>query len=124
MLVELHLGPTPPAQLAEIIESGRCDISVEGVVDAKAVFDAVTADAVKTPDDRHMLLHALKFREWLDRGAIRALWWCDTLDMIGDGMTKGSVDRKEILLLALQGIWQTNRKNIRWSSTELAIAKL
>ena len=105
MLVELEIGPTPPAQLAEIIDTGLHLISVEGVVDARAVYDAVTADVVKTPDDKHMLLHALKLREWLDRGALRALWWCDTLDMIGDGMTKGSIDRDAILLLCKLGLW-------------------
>ena len=73
MLVELEIGPTPPAQLAEIIDTGLHMISVEGVVDARAVYDAVTADVVKTPDDKHMFHHALKLREWLDRGAVRAL---------------------------------------------------
>ena len=92
MLVELEVRPTSPSQLADIIDTGQHMISVEAVVDARAVYDAVTADVVKTPDDKHMLLHALKLREWLDRGAVRALWWCDALDMIADGMTKGSID--------------------------------
>ena len=125
MLVELEVGPTAPAKLAEIIDSGLHNmISVEGIVDAKAVFDSVTADVVKTPDDKHMLLHALKLREWLDRGALRAVWWCDTLDMIGDGMTKGSVDREAILELCKTGLWSCTRKSIRWSSSEKTIASI
>ena len=118
MLIELEVGPTAPSKLAEFFDTGQHYIPVEGVVDARAVYDSVTADVVKTPDDKHMLLHVLKLREWLDRGAVRAVWWCDTLDMISDGMTKGSVDRTEILRLTKDGIWQCNRESVRWSSVE------
>ena len=119
MLVELEIGPMNPGKLAECMDTGGQNyIPVEGVVDARAVFDSITADVVKTPDDKHMLLHALKIREWLDRGALRAVWWCDTLDMISDGMTKGSVDRTEILKLCRDGLWQCNRESVRWSSVE------
>ena len=70
MLVELEVGPKPPAQLAEIVDTGLHMISVEGVVDAGAVYDAVTADVVKTPDDKHMLLHAKRhFRHVSERTA-------------------------------------------------------
>ena len=44
-----------------------------------------------------------------DRGIIR-LVWCDTRDMIADGMTKGVVDRKQLRLAMANadkgGIWQ------------------
>ena len=103
LLVELEIGPQAPSKLAEIMDTGQHYIPIEGVVDARAVYDSITADVVKTPDDKHMLLHALKLREWLDRGAIRACWWCDTLDMISDGMTKGRVDRTELLKLCKIG---------------------
>ena len=42
-------------------------------MDAKAVFDAVAADIVKTSDDNMMLLHTLELREWLDCGALRSV---------------------------------------------------
>ena len=119
MLLELEIGPTNPGKLSEYIDCGGQDhIPVEGIVDARAVFDSITAEVVKTPDDKHMLLHALKIREWLDRGALRAVWWCDTLDMISDGMTKGSIDRTEILRLCKLGLWKCDHASVRWSSVE------
>ena len=51
---------------------------VESVVDAESVFDSVTADPVKNPDDKHMLPHALKFREWANVDMVRVIWWSDT----------------------------------------------
>lgn len=74
MLVELEVGPTLAAALADIVDTGIHNIGVERIVDAAAVFDSVTVDVAKTPDDKHMLLRALKLREWLDRGALEALW--------------------------------------------------
>ena len=118
MLIDLDVGPLGPAKLAEIVDSGQHLIPVEGVVDARAVYDSVTADVVKTPDDRHMLLLALKLREWPDRGALRAAWWCDTLDMVSDGMTKGSVDRSAIIRLCRDGIWYCSHEAVRWSAVE------
>ena len=104
-------------------ESGRYDILVEGVVDAKAVFGAVTADVVKTPDDKIMLDHALNLRRLLDRSALRVLWWTNSLDMIAEGMTKGSIDGKEILHLCRAGIRTCERKVIRWSSAVRVVAE-
>ena len=51
MLIELDDWPQGPAKLAEIIDTGQQVIPVEGVVDARAVYDSITADVVKTPDD-------------------------------------------------------------------------
>ena len=38
MLVELEVGPTPAAALADIVDTGIHNIGVEGIVDAKAVL--------------------------------------------------------------------------------------
>ena len=65
-----------------------------------------------------MLLHLLKFREWLDLGIVRALWWCDTEDMIADAMTKGSVDRDAVLKLCNEGVWTVSKMPARFSAAE------
>ena len=65
----------------------------EAAVDAKAAFDGVTAEQPNTPVEKPLLLHALAMREYLESGHVDVIRWLDTLAMLADGMTKGSVER-------------------------------
>ena len=78
---------------------------MELCLDARSVFDAVTASTVKVPADKHLFLHVLKLREFLDTKQLARLWWIDTRMMLADGMTKGSVDRAA-LVEATRGLWK------------------
>ena len=60
-------------------------------------------------------------REWLDLGVVRRLWWCDTDDMLADGMTKGAVDRDAILKLCNNGLWDVLKKPVKFSAAEAMI---
>ena len=86
----------------------ECQRSVqhEAVVDAKAVYDGVTAEQPKTPAEKPLFLHALAMREYLESGHVDLLWWLDTLAMLADGMTKGSVEREALIKVCADGIWK------------------
>ena len=84
-------------------------------VDAKAVYDSITARHLKTPDDKHLILHARAMREFLESGHVDRLYWFDTDDMLPDGLTKGSIDREALILCCLQGIWSIRHEQpIHW----------
>ena len=53
----------------------ECQRSVqhEAVVDAKAVYDGVTAEQPQTPAERPLFLHALAMREYLESGHVDLL---------------------------------------------------
>ena len=70
------------------------------------MFDGITAECPKTPADKPLFIHALAMREYLEVGWIDRLWWIDTLAMLADGMTKGSVDREALLQVCAEGIWK------------------
>ena len=53
-----------------------------------------------------MFLHALAMREYLEAGWVGRLWWIDTLAMLADGMTKGSIDREAIIMVCQKGLWK------------------
>ena len=80
-------------------------IPLDAGVDARSVFDSLTADVVRTPNDKQLLLHAKAMRELLEDGQIDRLFWFDTEDMLPDGLTKGSVDREPLLRVAAEGEW-------------------
>ena len=93
-LDEAWSGATTPSQLLMRSQQQRRAIERDVCVDAKAVFDGITAECPKTPTDKPLFIHALAMREYLESGWIDRLWWLDTLAMLADGMTQGSVDRE------------------------------
>ena len=76
------------------LESGGLTPPVEMAIDARAVFDALTAQDASEPSESSLKLHVLAFRDRLFRGVCSILWWTDTRDMVADGLTKGGVDRR------------------------------
>ena len=63
-------------------------ISNHLVIDAMSLLAAVTADQVRMPAENSLLGHLRWLRELLDRNQLRAFTWCDTRDMLSDGLTK------------------------------------
>ena len=52
-------------------------------------------------------------RETIQTGRVRALFWCDTRDMLADGMNKGSISRKAIVDCMKTGIWSVSHPPVR-----------
>ena len=97
LLTEMRVGCKTAAQLAALQDAGRLEPKLHVCVDAKSVWDAVRADTVAVPADKHLFLHVLKMREFIDDGIVDKWWWVDTLDMVSDGLTKGSLPREALL---------------------------
>ena len=90
-------------ELAHRMEEGLLQPSVDAVVDAKAVFDAVAAADACTPMECSLKLHLLSLRDKLMQNILRRLYWADTRDMVADGMTKGGVHRKLLVAVSEAG---------------------
>ena len=119
LLMEIIGGARSAADLLDAQQSGTCEPHVHLCVDAKSVYDAVTATTVSVPADKHLFLHVAKLREFLDSNMLARIWWIDTLDMIADGMTKGKVDRADIIRLVHEGVWkQVGAAPIGWSTAK------
>jgi hypothetical protein len=78
-------------------ENGGWPIDVTLTMDAESVYKSVTSRDLKTPTEKTLLGHICWIREALQKRLIARVQWCDTRDMIADGHTKGSVDRKGLL---------------------------
>ena len=76
------------------LEQGSLYPPIDAVLDARSVTDAVAASDCTTPQEASLKLHLLAIRDRLARGLLRSVSWCDTRDMLGDGLTKGGIDRK------------------------------
>ena len=100
---EIWSGATSAAKLLERHSQGRRCIEHDAIVDAKAVWDGVTAECPKTPADKPLFLHALAMREYLESGWVDRLWWADTLAMLAGGVTRGSVERDALIAVCEYG---------------------
>jgi len=99
-------GVTTAAQLLARHNQRKRVIEHDACVDAKAVFDGITAECPNTPADKPLFIHALAMREYLEVGWVDRLWWFDTLAMLADGMTKGSIEREPLVQVCFEGIWK------------------
>lgn len=114
-LHEIVRGAIPAIKLLDEPRPIPMDLGV----DAKAVFDSVTARHLKTRDDKHLILHARALREFLESGHVDRLYWFDTNDMLLDGLTKGSIDRASLIACCLAGLLGIMKdKPIHWSFKE------
>ena len=95
-LHEMHTGEHTADQSRARRLHGGYHVPMILYLDAMSVYAAVTATFVKTPAEQGTLVHVQFLRELLDRNVLHAIAWVDTRDMLSDGLTKGSIDRKAL----------------------------
>ena len=100
-----------PQSAVQLLKKPQLSIPLDAGVDARSVFDSVTAQTVRTPSDKQLMLHARALRELLEDGTVDVLYWFDTEDMLPDGVTKGSIDRRPLLALGCDGTWAIDHGN-------------
>jgi len=96
MLHEINTGDCTIENAKARRDNGGYSIPMIIYIDAMSVFAAVTASFIKIPADNGMLSHVQYLRELLDSRVLTAICWTDTRDMVADGATKGSIDRKQV----------------------------
>ena len=87
------------------VHTAALHTALELCVDAKSVYSAIEAKDTKVPSESSLLSSVQCGRELLDNKRLRALHWIDTRDMIADGLTKGSIDRKALHMVIEKNTW-------------------
>ena len=73
--------------------------------DSYSIFSYLKAQHLKFPAEKGTYFHLAYLRELLEAGIVRSINWCDTRDMVADGITKGSLDRTA-LTDVMRGVWR------------------
>ena len=105
-MTEVLTGSNSASMIADIQETGTNALESDVFLDARAVFDCIVATDTKTTTDKLMLVHAFKLKEILAMRVAKRLCWIDTLDMLSDGLNKGSVSRDPIRDACVQDQWK------------------
>ena len=90
---EVVHGALNPDQARSLRELGGFAFQSELRVDAMNLFYAVTAKYPKLPAEKALYIHVAWLRDLFRRRVPSLLSWCDTRDMVADGLTKGKIDR-------------------------------
>ena len=105
-LDEVVAGAHSAIELLNRHQQGLRSIPHDAGIDAKAVYDGITATQPRTLADKPLFLHALAMREYLEAGGVDRLYWFDTLAMLADGLTNGAVDREALVQVCEKGFWR------------------
>ena len=98
-LEEIKKGVLRPAELKRLREEGGLSLKVTLTTDAESVFKSLTSRDLKVPTEKTLLGHISWIREMLQLRIIDKVQWCDTRDMVADGHTKGSIERRTLIQL-------------------------
>ena len=103
-MIEITHGPFTPEELRAFREGCDTEFKVALVIDAMNLFQAWTGTSLKLPSEKSLFPHLSWLRDVVKCVPTHCVW-CDTRDMLADGMTKGSVSRSE-LLAAMKGVFR------------------
>lgn len=86
-------------------ECGNFAVQLEAVVDAKSVYDSLASVELKPPSEQTLVMMLCGLKESLLSWSLRRLWWCQTEDMVSDGLNKGACSRQALITLGNTGRW-------------------
>ena len=103
-ITEVLQGCQSAVELIKKQEQMNNALQLTLVIDAMAVFLGATSEEARCTDSA-ALLHLLALRQLLQH-EVNSLAWCDTRDMLCDGLNKGVISREPIRLACTSGSWQ------------------
>ena len=88
-----------------MINHGQGPLELHVILDAHAVFSAITAEQVRPPNEGSLLYEVRAMRDRLESTAIKCVHRADTHDMSCEALTEGSVSRTDLLKTFALGHW-------------------
>ena len=113
ILGEFYLPPRPLLIQLALQEAGRLPFPIDLIVDAKSFYDLMLSTLITKTSDEGSLLYIKWCKERYDAGAVRAMYWSATSDMLADGLTKAGVDPFNLLKLMMESRIETTWAALR-----------
>lgn len=100
-LQEILEGPLKAEEIRQIRECSNFVFKTSLVIDARNLFDMWISSTMRLPAEKSLFPHLMWLRD-VTKCLPSHLVWCDTRDMVSDGLTKGNLSRG-LLLRAMAG---------------------
>ena len=79
------------------MKKGKLPIKIQAITDCRSLFDALKAEETQIPSEQSLILLLLQLKESLRTSTLQSIVWCDTRDMVADGLNKGVIARRDLL---------------------------
>jgi hypothetical protein len=96
-LAEILLPGATAKTLVQLDEEGNLPIKLQAITDCRSLFDALKAEETQIPTEQSLILLLLQLKESLRTTTLKSIVWCDTRDMVADGLNKGVIARRDLL---------------------------
>jgi hypothetical protein len=93
------------AVLTRLDETGQLPLRMQLVIDCRSLFDSLKMDETQVPREASLFMLLLQLKESLRTGSLESIVWCDTRDMVADGLNKGIIARKDLINYSTTGNW-------------------
>ena len=90
---------------------------IDFCVDARAVYDAISASDVCELAVSSFKLHLISVGDRMAHGLIRNLFWVDARHMLADGLMKGNIDRLFLHICSNDCKYVSKHESLRHSKT-------
>jgi hypothetical protein len=104
-LTEIQFPQYGPIELKQAIDEGNLPYQIHVYTDCRSIHDALFPDDLKVPSESGLIVLLLIIKALLETKVIERLYWCDTHDMLADGLNKGGVARHMLLSAPSTGLW-------------------
>eukprot|EP00971_Amphidinium_carterae_P240194 4768863-Amphidinium_carterae.1 len=111
-------GSQSARQLLSRWQAGSLKPNLRLLIDAKSVYDTLTAVDFRTPAEESLSVPVRAVRDDIHVGKIAALAWLDTRSMLADALTKGVVKKDQIVLAADGGRLRIPAEHVLWHRHE------
>ena len=109
--------PLTAAEIVKQEETASLALLLEAVTDCRSLWDALRNPDTQVPSESSLIMVLCQLKELMRIGTLRRLWWCDTRDMCADGLNKGAVSRKALLLTTSTSEWNLSHEALSHRET-------
>ena len=118
-LAEIITSDCTAAVLTRLDETGQLPIRMQLVIDCRSLYDALRKDETQVPREASLIMLLLQLKESLRISSLESIVWCNTHDMVADGLNKGIIARKDLINSSTTANWslqhpfQILRENVK-----------
>ncbi len=105
-LTEVYRPRMSLTALAKCLDEGDLFMLLHAVTVCRSIHDSLSTEDVQVPLEASLHPLLLILQHSMKQGLLSRLYWCDTEDMLADGLNKGAIARSALLRSPAEAVWK------------------